>query len=268
LAGLVLRVDPITRTAFRDAELIVLRTEASSVAVPPRYRHKVHIGPGLGIAEAVEDTVPPRRPGEPLRLLYAGNLFYLKGMHLGIRALASARARGADVTLTIVGEGPARRDLESIARELGVAADITWRGEVPRQDLLGMYGANHAFLFPSLRDAGGMVILEAWVHGLPVICLALGGPAEMVDATCGRVVPVAGCSEDECVARLGREIAVLAANEPLRLSLGRGAMARCREFSWSRIVADLYTEIEARLHPDESAVADHVARYSFRANAP
>jgi glycosyltransferase involved in cell wall biosynthesis len=64
-------------------------------------------------------------PGAPFRLLYAGNLFYLKGMHLGMRALASARVRGADVTLRVVGDGPARRDLEKLARELGVAAHVT-----------------------------------------------------------------------------------------------------------------------------------------------
>jgi glycosyltransferase involved in cell wall biosynthesis len=263
-----LRADPITRSAFRDAKFIVLRTEASSVAVPPRYRHKVHTRVGLGIAEMVKGArVARRMPGEPFRLLYAGNLFYLKGMHLGIRALASARARGADVRLAIVGEGPARRDLERLAHELGVAAHVTWYGEVSRPDLLGMYGANHALLFPSLRDAGGMVILEAWARGLPVICLALGGPGGMVDGTCGRVVPVADRSEDECVARLGAEIVALAMNERLRQALGRGAIVRCREFSWSKIVAALYAEIESRLQRGGAIVADHVPRYSFGADA-
>jgi glycosyltransferase involved in cell wall biosynthesis len=230
-----LRADPITRSAFRDARVIILRTQASSVAVPPRYRNKVHIKVGLGITEAVQEVgAAPRMPGEPFRLLYAGNLFYLKGMHLGIRALAGARARGADVTLTIVGGGPARRDLERLARELGMAADITWHGEVPREELLGMYAAHHALLFPSLRDAGGMVILEAWAHGLPVVCLALGGPGKMVDETCGRIVPVANSSEDECVAGLSAEIVTLASNEELRQALSRGAIVRCRAWPPSR----------------------------------
>jgi glycosyltransferase involved in cell wall biosynthesis len=251
-----LRADPITRSAFRDAKLILLRTKASLVAVPLRYRSKVHTEAGLGIAEMVETRVVPRMSGEPFRLLYAGNLFYLKGVHLGIRALARAHARGADVTLTIVGEGPARSDLEKLAHELGVAAHVIWCGEVPRQELLGMYGGHHAFLFPSLRDAGGMVILEAWAHGLPVICLALGGPGEMVDETCGRIVPVANRGEDECVAGLGAEIVALAENEALRLALSHGAIARYREFSWSKVVAALYAKIDDRLQRGGATAAE------------
>src|SRR5262249_37759367 len=76
-----LRADPITRSAFRDAKLILLRTEASLVAVPPRYRNKVHINVGIGIAQMPETM--PRRSGDPFRLFYAGNLLYLKGIHLG-----------------------------------------------------------------------------------------------------------------------------------------------------------------------------------------
>ena len=103
-----------------------------------------------------------------------------------------------------------------------------------------MYGAYHAFLFPSLHDAGGMVILEAWAHGLPVICLDLGGPGKMVDPTCGRVVPVANCSEDGVAsAQIASEIVALAVNERRRMALCRGAIKRSRDFSWSKIVAAL-----------------------------
>jgi glycosyltransferase involved in cell wall biosynthesis len=253
--NLALRVDPITRSAFRDASLIILRTDASLVAVPPRYRHKVYIKAGLGIAETVEAEPAARKPGKPLRLLYAGSLFYLKGVHLGLRALADVRARGLDATLTVVGSGPARRDLEELAETLGVAAHVFFRGQVSRQDLLGMYAGHHAFLFPSLRDASPTVIVEAWAHGLPVVCLGIGGPGRMVDDTCGRVVPAAGRRESECVAGLAAEIVALSENECLRLALGHGAIARYRECSWSNMVAGLYQVIEDRLDRRQSIVA-------------
>jgi glycosyltransferase involved in cell wall biosynthesis len=245
--NLGLRAEPITRRAFRDAKLIVLRTKASLVAVPPRYRDKVHIDVGLGIAERVESKGVSRIPGEPLRLLYAGRILYWKGVHLAIRALANARTQGADATLTIVGGGAARCDLEKLACRLEIAAHIIWCGEVPRPELLKMYSSHHAFLFPSLRDAGGMVILEAWAHGLPVVCLALGGPGILVDENCGRVVPVAN-DEKGCVAALAAEILALAKSEDLRRALGYGAILRYREHLWSKVVAALYTEIDHQLH--------------------
>ena len=69
----------------------------------------------------------------------------------------------------------------------------------------------------------------------------------MVDPTCGRVVPVANCSEDECVALLASEIVALAADERRRMALCRGAIKRSRDSSWSKIVAALYTEIDSCL---------------------
>ena len=242
-----LRADPITRSAFRDAKMIILRTEESLVAVPPHYRHKTFINVGLGTAEIVDRKVVHRIAGESFRLLYVGQLLWWKGVHLALRALADARAKDVDATLTIVGSGPARRDLEKLAWELGISDHVDWRGKVSQQELLGAYSDHHAFLFPSLHEAGGTVILEAWVHGLPVICLALGGPGKMVDATCGRVVPVANRSEDQCITLLASEIVALAADEGRRLALSHGALARCREFSWPKIVEKLYMEIDNRL---------------------
>lgn len=253
-----LRVDPMTRSAFRNAKLIVLRTEQSLIAVPPCYRNKVHVSVGQGIAEVVDSKMAPRPPGEPFQLLYAGRLLYWKGIHLALRALAHTRAQGVDAKLTIVGGGSARRGLEELARELGVAAHVTWRGEVSRQELLRIYEGHHALLFPSLHDAGGTVIVEAWAYGLPVICLALGGPGKMVDATCGRSVPVENRTEEQCVVGLSAEIVALAMNEDGRLALGRGAIARYREHSWPKIVAALYVVITDHLQSGQMRPAlDH-----------
>jgi glycosyltransferase involved in cell wall biosynthesis len=255
LYNVALRVDPITRRAFRDAAIIFLRTRAGLTAVPPRHRGKVQIWPGLAVSEIVEDETPPRSAGEPLRLIYAGHLWYLKGVHLAIRALARARAQGVDVTLSIVGDGPAREDLRALARRLGLQPYIVWHGQIPRQKLLGLYARHHAFLFCSVRDAAPTVIVEAWAHGLPVICLAIGGPGEMVDATCGRAVATKQRSEDECVADVAAAIAEFAADEELRLALGRGAKARYRQSSWDRVTAALYAEIESRLTPTAKRIA-------------
>ena len=185
----------------------------------------------------------------------------VEGSAPGDSSLARARAQSVDATLTIVGDGPARRNLEKLARELGISDQVIWRGKVSRQELLGMYGAHHAFLFPSLHDAGGTVILEALAHGLPVICLALGGPGKMVDPLCGRVVPVANRTEDECVALIASEIVALAANERLRVALARGAIKQCRDFSWSKIVAALYKEIDHRLREGKRPATDARPRY-------
>jgi glycosyltransferase involved in cell wall biosynthesis len=249
-----LRADPMTRTAFHRAQMIFLRTEAAMIAVPPRDRHKARIRVGLGVADVATAEPTPRRPDEPLRLLYAGGLLYLKGVHLGLRALAHARSQGSDAVLTIVGDGPARADLERLTGRLGLTPHVTFVGHVTRQQLLHMYREHHALLFPSLRDAGGMVVLEAWSQALPVVCLGLGGPGMMVNETCGRVARATNRNEAQCAMELGQAIVALATDEQLRLSLSHGAIARYQHFSWREIVAGLYGEIVAQMQdtPDAS----------------
>jgi glycosyltransferase involved in cell wall biosynthesis len=256
-----LRADPMTRSAFHRALIIFLRTEAASVAVPVRDRHKICVRDGLGTSDAAAHQPVPRKPGDAFRVLFAGGLLYLKGIHLALHALGHARSQGIDARLTIVGEGPARGDFERLTHELGLTPYVTFRGQLQRETLLEIYREHDVMLFPSLRDAGGMVILEAWSRALPVICLNLGGPGQMVDDTCGRVVRATGRSETECATDLGEQIIALATDEPLRLSLGFGATARYRQFSWPEIVRGLYSEIAARLQhaPAGNAAADRSA---------
>jgi glycosyltransferase involved in cell wall biosynthesis len=242
-----LRADPMTRAAFHRARIIFLRTDAAMAAVPPRDRSKVCVSVGLGVAGLATAEPTPRRPGEPLRLLYAGGLLYLKGIHLGLRGLAHTRAQGVDAVLTVVGDGPARADLERLTRQLGLTPHVAFHGHLARDQLLRMYREHHVMLFPSLRDAGGMVVLEAWAQALPVICFDLGGPGKMMDESCGRVIAVTNRSEAECATALGEAIVALAADDQMRQSLGRAARARHQHFTWQQIASSLYGEIETRL---------------------
>ena len=49
-----------------------------------------------------------------------------------------------------------------------------WFASVPHENIQQEYGRNVAFVFPSLHDSGGMVVLESLAAGLPVICLEVG----------------------------------------------------------------------------------------------
>jgi glycosyltransferase involved in cell wall biosynthesis len=241
---LALRADPITNSACRQAQVLFVRDEDTKRRLPRSSRDKaiVHIGVGV---EAPQDLPPNvRAPGEPLRLIFAGRLLYLKGLQLGIAALAHTRSKGVDATLTVVGDGPARRGLEALANRLGVASYLTFRAKIPQNELFSLYRRHDALLLPSLRDSASLTVLEALCLGLPVICLALGGPANMVNHTCGRVVEVEGLDEAACAARLAEAITELATVEETRVSLSRGAIVRAKDFSWPVVVAGAYARIE------------------------
>jgi len=81
--------------------------------------------------------------------------------------------------LEIVGDGPLRPELEALACALGIAARVRFLGRVSDEMLAACYARAAVFVLPSTKEGFGIVYLEAWQHGVPVIC-ASGAPGEIV----------------------------------------------------------------------------------------
>jgi glycosyltransferase involved in cell wall biosynthesis len=102
-----------------------------------------------------------------------------KRVDVAIRAVAMARANGADVGLVIAGDGPQRCDLESLASELGVGSHTTFLGM--RSDLPKVMAACDALCHAAPFEPFGIVGVEAMAMRLPVIVPDTGGMHEAVD---------------------------------------------------------------------------------------
>jgi glycosyltransferase involved in cell wall biosynthesis len=111
---------------------------------------------------------------------------------------------------------------------------------VPRGELSAIYDAHDVFLQPSLRDSGGMALLEALAAGLPVICLAVGGPKEIVNSRCGVVTAVHGRSQPEIENDLAAAVCELARDRERLGMLSQGAVERAKSFRWRDLVARVY----------------------------
>lgn len=238
LSNLWVRLDPFVRMTARQATSIIATSEQTLAMLPATQRRKARIQLAIGI-EAPEQA-SRRRSGNSLEVLFVGRLLYWKGLHLGMRAFAALLAEHPDARLTIIGEGPDRAWLTREAERLGMAHAVTWIGWMSREDVAEAYRGHDVLLFPSLHDSGGMVVLEAMSRGLPVVCLDLGGPGVMVDASCGRVVPTQRASERMVVEGLRMALLELAGSAALRAELGQGARARAAAYAWDAVVARAY----------------------------
>lgn len=238
--GIVLqRYSPLTRQAYAAAKRIYVTTPSSLWLIPPKWRVKTEVHLAIGTQGHAVKNKAQKPPGFP-RFVFAGNLLFLKGVHLAIRALAQAKAEIPEAKLTLVGDGPAMRWLQNISKRLGIAEAVDFVGRVPRQQLTASLQSYTAFVFPSLHDSGGMVVLEALSEGLPVVCLDLGGPGFMVNKTCGIVVPTANSGEAQTVTGIANAMIALGtmpAAEWERLS--KDAVARANELSWAKLTEDI-----------------------------
>lgn len=173
-------IDPFLWLAYSRSTLVLVSTEQTRCALPWPFRKRAIVYPNLGV-DVCADAKPSKRDADmPLRLLFAGRLLGWKGAHFAIRAVAEARKNGVNAELTILGRGPYEGALKLLASSLGVEPYIHWLGHRPQTELFALYRSMHVFVFPSLHDSGGTVVLEAQAYGLPVICLDIGGPATLV----------------------------------------------------------------------------------------
>lgn len=257
------RCDPLMRRTFDQAERIYVTSAQTMALVPRRQRVKTTIQLAIGIESAgvatpgVERHEPTSISRSGLRILYVGRLLYWKGMHLGLPAFAGLLRSHPDARLTLVGQGPEERRWRKLARRLGIADALEWVPWLDREALAAHYETHDVLLFPSLRDSGGMVVLEAMAHGLPVVCLDLGGPAELVDATSGRVAVTADRSQAEISAAVACALIQLAENHGLCCRLNSGAIRRVQKFKWDAAVAAVYSQ-QPPSTPVSLAAADQV----------
>lgn len=231
------RWNPMLRLAYSKATLILTRTEETRRLLPTACRARAQVYQEIGIHIPVQAHDSPRQirhPWQRLELLFAGRLLGWKGIHLALHAVARAVEQGQDVGLTLVGSGPLDTWLRQLARSHPCLTDrIRWQPHMPQQDLFRLYGQVHAFLFPSLHDSGGNVVLESMSFGLPVICLDLGGPATLVDAQCAQVISTAGAAQHVVVDRLAQAICRLGDHELMRQQMGQAARQRAAAMTWS-----------------------------------
>ncbi|HEY7377354.1 MAG TPA: glycosyltransferase, partial [Steroidobacteraceae bacterium] len=161
-----------------------------------------------------------------------GRLLHWKGLHLALRAFARLLGTDPDATFTIVGKGPAYASLRTLARELEIAHAIRWVPWLERERVLELYAEHDVFLFPSLHDSSGNAVLEALSRGVPVICLDNGGPAAIVDESCGLTVPAT--SPEATINGLVEALRALSGDYERRRRMAIAARERvAREFSWT-----------------------------------
>jgi glycosyltransferase involved in cell wall biosynthesis len=237
LGILVQRYSPLSRPAFASAERIYVATLDSMRLIRPKWHPKTRVQLGIAIPRtAFRET---DRQLSPLpHFVFVGRLLHWKGVHFAIRALAEARRKVPAVALTLFGTGPSERWLRDLTDKFGMADAVEFSGHIPRQQLIASLSTYTALIFPSLHDSGGLVVLEAFSNGVPVVCLDLGGPGIMVNATCGIVIPTAHADEAQIVTRLANAIISLATMPPAESQrLSSGALARANELSWSALTA-------------------------------
>jgi len=179
----------------------------------------------------------PREPG-PLRLVTAMRLAARKRPAALVELVAEAsRVAGpGSVSLTLLGEGPDRRKVESLVRERGLDW-VALPGRVSRDELRQRYAASDVYLSPARLESFGIAALEARTVGLPVIGRSGSGVGEFVTNSVNGLVVSSDSEMTGAIARLAKD-----PDEVARMRAWN--LANPPEQDWSRVAAMAVSEYE------------------------
>ena len=188
--------DPFRAGPYRFAERALTRRATRVIAISEAVRRFCidRVGLPAGKVEVVHyglDALPspwaenpPLELGRPL-LLAVCRLEPQKGLDTALRALADV----PDATLLVLGEGPDRAALESLASSLGVRERVLLPGRVG--DVAVLYRRADVVVHPARWEGFGLAMLEAMLASKPVVAAHAGSAPELVaDGRTGMLLPV------------------------------------------------------------------------------
>jgi glycosyltransferase involved in cell wall biosynthesis len=185
-----------------------------------------------------ENAIDPRRftarrlrvATNPIRCVFIGRLVPYKGADMLIEA-AAPLVRAGKVTLEIIGDGPQIPELKELIKKEGVESGVRLAGWVAHDALQDRLVSADLFPFPSVREFGGAVVLEAMSVGVVPIVIDYGGPAELVTPSSGWLLPMG--SRQQIINELRQVLAALTEDpRPIDVKSAAAYERAHRSFTW------------------------------------
>lgn len=185
-------LNPIAKTAVRifsanfcnAVEQVIVPTEkVKNLLLSYHVKQQITVIPtGIALSKFSKTNYKPttiikRRADLGIRqndrvLLYVGRLAKEKNIEELLHSLTSYLHRRQDVKFVLIGDGPAKGDLEEMTRGLGIQEQILFVGEKPWAEIGEYYQLGDVFISASQSETQGLTYIEALASGLPVVAKA------------------------------------------------------------------------------------------------
>ncbi len=173
-------IDPLVQLSIFKANKIIAVTEDTKSILPSYSKYKTVVQPAISINEDDFDLNLKKKvisKSKKVKLLYVGRLLEWKGIKFILKAVKDISVDKYE--FNIIGSGKDKHIFENYVNRHKL--NVNFLGQKSRNELSQYYFSHDLFVFPSLHDSGGMVVLEAKAHGLPVLVGTFGGPQQFID---------------------------------------------------------------------------------------
>ncbi|WP_293132017.1 glycosyltransferase family 4 protein [Microcoleus sp. bin38.metabat.b11b12b14.051] len=218
------------------AETLLVANERTKQALPTGVQGKIIelVENGVDFSVWRSDSTASNEQNQQIHFVFLGRLADWKGVDLLLEAFAIV-ATQTDAVLEIIGDGDMRGELQAQTARLGIESRVVFSGWLSQEQCSLKMQQADTMVFPSLREPGGAVVMEAMAVGLPIIATNWGGPADYLDSTCG--ILVEPTYPEGFVKGLTDAMLKLAQSPELRQNMGMAGRERVRQrFDWERKV--------------------------------
>lgn len=170
--------------------------------------------------------------------VFVGRLTGQKGLPYLFRAISALAKKSRYTDLTVIGDGPDRKKLKKLAKELGIEKQIKFSGQIVHEKINSLLCNYSIFVLPSLYEGAPNALLEAMAIGLPALVTRCGGSEYFIDNSVGRV---AKAGDVDSLAQALHELLELT-DEELH-DMGLAARERVKNNFDINVVADKYIQL-------------------------
>lgn len=238
------RLLPNASNTIRHAALVIAGSNYTMSQLPREHARKYVYMPENGIdpnrfwrsTSAHSETV--------LKAAFVGRLVPYKGADM-LLAAAKNLLKESRMTLDIVGDGPMMSELTSFVREHELEHAVKFHGWLPNEAVQDVLGACQILPFPSIREFGGGVVLEAMALGVVPIVVDYAGPGELVSEDVGIKIPLG--TREEIITALQCVFQDLTNDKRKLENMSLNGLKKIRdEFTWeakARQIKRLYEQV-------------------------
>ena len=221
---------------LRHTAAILVGSRHTQSEIPQEYQSKAIYLPENGIDPTRFNLLAT--PGQgPLRACFIGRMVPYKGPDM-LLAAAAPLLRDGSLVLDMIGDGPMLTALRDQVTADGCAHAVRFHGWLSHADVQKVAAQSSVFAFPSIREFGGGVVLEAMALGLVPLIVDYAGPGELVGPEIGRKVPLG--SRAAIVAGFRAELDAMAADPSALVPMAAAARNRVlAAYTWPRKAAQV-----------------------------
>lgn len=202
-------------------------------------RHKIIIIPPGIDTNHFNHPLPAKKASSQLQIITVNHVVKRKGIDLIIMAFSRLARHYPHITLKIIGDGRAKKDLERLIVQLNLRQRVTFLGHIPNYEVQKAYQKADVFVSMSRAESWGQVYLEAMACGLPIVSSRnVGSESIIKDGKFGYLVG------QEDVAGLVAKLSYLIENESVRRQFGLAARKEVEEFyDWDYVIIPKYIKL-------------------------